>query len=63
MKKIVSTAAEIETKASAPVAHQSAEEKTDNSRHYEVGRGETVSVIAGNRVLFLGTGITGITIE
>lgn len=64
MKKTVASAPEQDTKIPVPVeSEQPANGATDAQQWYDVNPGETVSVCAGNRVLFMGTGITGIMIH
>lgn len=63
MKKTNTSATEQETKMPVPVENEPEESKVDATQWFDVGPGETVSICAGNRVLFMGTGITGIMIH
>ena len=64
MKKTVASAPEQENSFPVPVENeQPADGAIDAQQWYDVNPGETVSICAGNRVLFMGTGITGIMIH
>lgn len=60
--KAVLEATEAVTEASAPKGAEKPVEpvSTEAETRYEVKPSEIVSIVAGNRVLFLGAGLTGI---
>lgn len=61
MKKTVG--ADVEVKAPEQGNPEPVESRTESCRSYDVNPGETVSIIAGNRVLFLGKGLKEIRIS
>lgn len=64
MKKTAASAPEKDANTLVPVeGEQPMPDAADTQHWYDVNPGETVSICAGNRVLFMGTGVTGIMVH
>ena len=57
--------AEAHSNSASPstAAPERASDASEQGRWFDVRRSETVSIVAGNRVLYLGAGLTGVMIK